>query len=198
MSESPDSSITQWFHGACRGEEQAIEHLWGVYFQRLIQLAKQRLVRAGRRVSDEEDVAVSVFAGFCTAARDGQFADLKNRDELWRLLVTMTHGKLVDRARYETRAKRGGGLVRGDSIFVGSPTASTLDDFLGTEPTPDFLVSIAEEMEQRLTSMADDARQIALLKLDGYTNSEVASALGISPRSVERKLALIRTQWLTS
>jgi DNA-directed RNA polymerase specialized sigma24 family protein len=40
-----------------------------------------------------------------------------------------------------------------------------------------------------------DLRSIALLKLMGYTNQEVAADLGCSIRRIERKLALIRTIW---
>jgi DNA-directed RNA polymerase specialized sigma24 family protein len=38
-------------------------------------------------------------------------------------------------------------------------------------------------------------RLVALMKMQGYTNVEIAAKLGCALRSVERKLRLIRTQW---
>ena len=38
-------------------------------------------------------------------------------------------------------------------------------------------------------------RRVALLKLEGYTNPEIATELGITARTVERKLDRIRARW---
>ena len=38
-------------------------------------------------------------------------------------------------------------------------------------------------------------KEIALLKLEGYTNEEIAEKLECSPRSVTRRLTLIRRLW---
>jgi DNA-directed RNA polymerase specialized sigma24 family protein len=40
-----------------------------------------------------------------------------------------------------------------------------------------------------------DLRQVALMKLEGYTNREIAEALRCGKRGVERKLDLIRKRW---
>jgi DNA-binding CsgD family transcriptional regulator len=38
-------------------------------------------------------------------------------------------------------------------------------------------------------------RSVAVWKLEGYTNKEVAAKLGRAPATVERKLRLIRATW---
>jgi hypothetical protein len=38
-------------------------------------------------------------------------------------------------------------------------------------------------------------RSVAVRKLEGYTNKEVAAKLGRAPARVERKLRLIRDTW---
>jgi DNA-directed RNA polymerase specialized sigma24 family protein len=44
--------------------------------------------------------------------------------------------------------------------------------------------------------MLDDGlRQIAVLKLEGRTNEEIASRIDRSPTTVERRLRLIRDMW---
>jgi DNA-directed RNA polymerase specialized sigma24 family protein len=41
----------------------------------------------------------------------------------------------------------------------------------------------------------DTLRQVALLKLEGYENAEIAARLNCALRTVERKLNLIRALW---
>jgi DNA-directed RNA polymerase specialized sigma24 family protein len=74
-----------------------------------------------------------------------------------------------------------------------------LDQFLADDPTPEVLAMLAEEHDRLLAVLGDDTlRQVALHKLEGFTNEEVAQRLGITCRSVERKLQRIRTRWLRS
>ena len=74
------------------GDAAAATLLWERYFALLVQVAKKRLARAGgtRADADEEDAALSAFLSFCTAAGQGRFPDLSDREELWRLLVVIT------------------------------------------------------------------------------------------------------------
>ena len=41
----------------------------------------------------------------------------------------------------------------------------------------------------------DTLREIARLRIEGYSNAEIADATGVSLRSVERKLGVIRETW---
>ena len=45
----------------------AIERLWASYFERLVGLARMMLPSHARRVTDEEDVALSAFHSLCAA-----------------------------------------------------------------------------------------------------------------------------------
>ena len=92
--------------------------LWGRYFQRLVRLAGARLPAHCRRSFDEEDVALSAFQSFCERAGRGQFPQLDDRDDLWRLLATITVRKALDTMRHQTRQKRGGGCVLGESALL--------------------------------------------------------------------------------
>src|SRR5262245_40207460 len=101
-----NDSITRWIEGAKQGEEEALQALWERYFDKLVRFARSKLESGSRRVEDEEDVALSAFKSFCMAARAGRFPDLKDRDGLWRLLLSMTARKAVDLKRYVNRQKR--------------------------------------------------------------------------------------------
>ncbi len=194
-----DDPVTQWIEGLRAGDEAAVAALWDRYFGQLVRLARQRLADTPRRVADEEDVAVSVFRCLCSGAQHGRLADMADRGDLWRVLVTMTMRKVIDQQRRLGGKKRGAGKVRGESVFF-HPSADKpspgLQQFSDHMPTPLMLTSIEEEGERLLAALADPRlRQVALWRLEGYTNDEIAAKLALTTRSVERKLQRIRDIW---
>jgi DNA-directed RNA polymerase specialized sigma24 family protein len=192
-------SVTYWLNQLQAGDTSAAKKLWEYYLQRLVELARQKLQGAPRRAADEEDVALSAFDSFCRGAENGRFPELFDRDSLWRLLVALTARKAVDLRRHETRYKRGGTLD-GESGLARPPRLSSaeeeLEQILSREPTPEFAAQVAEEC-QRLLSLLKDAslRAVALRKMEGYTTEEIAVLSGCVPRTVERKLQVIRRIW---
>ena len=193
-------SVTILLDELKNGSNEAAKDLWERYFQRLVRLAKVRLGNAPKRISDEEDIAINVFRSLCEGAENGRFDELGDRDELWKLLVVMTKHKTMNQLRHQTAQKRGGRNVSGHSIFdhkAGEEMPANFDMFFGDEPTPDFLVEVQEEQIRLLNQLHDHSqRQIARFRLQGYTVDETAKKMGISPRSVKRKLSLIRETWL--
>lgn len=156
----------------------------------------KRLRGHPRRVADEEDVALSAFGSFCQRAANGRFPQLQDRDDLWRLLVVIAARKAVNLVHHDRRQRRGGGRVRGESALQAGTSdrdSPGLEQIVGREPTPEFAALVAEEYERLLGSLEDDAqRNVALSKLEGYSNEEIAQKLACSLRTVERKLGLIR------
>ncbi len=199
--DSYDDSVTRLFGELKAGDQEAANRLWDVYFAALVREARQRLGSLPRRMEDEEDVAVSVFRRLCQGAGAGQFAEHRDRSDLWRLLVCITRTKVTDQVRRATRQKRGGGQVRGDSVWVGADgdiSSYGLAQVAGKEPTPSMLVSLGEQHSRLLGLLRDDSlREIALLRMEGHSNEQIAEKVGMSLRSVERKLDLIRKRWRT-
>jgi DNA-directed RNA polymerase specialized sigma24 family protein len=184
-------SITHCIGQLKAGEAAAAQKLWEGYFHKMIELARHKLQGAPRRAADEEDVALSAFNSFCQGATAGRFPQLTDRDSLWPLLVKITAHKAVDHLRHEHRLKRGGQPAEG-----GEPPEADVDQVLGREPTPEFALQVAEEYERLLELLGDDTlRAVALWKMEGYTTEEIASRLGCVPRTVERKLRVIRELW---
>jgi DNA-directed RNA polymerase specialized sigma24 family protein len=191
-------SVSRWLHLLQQGDAAAAQALWQRYFHRLVGLAHIKLQGRPRRAADEEDVALSAFASFCRAAQAGRFPNLNDRDDLWRLLVTLTERRALNLVRDENRLKRGGGAVQGESAFP-SPDDSTLgglDQIAGREPTPEFAAQVAEECD-RLLNLLDDAelRAIAVWKMEGDTAPDIAGRLCCALSTVERRLRLIRRIW---
>ena len=104
------------------------------------------------------------------------------------------------RCSRQRAVKRGQGKVRGESVFLKIGDADQeqagIEQILGHEPTPELANMMAENCEALLSSLDDDSlRDIALLKLEGYTNEEIAAKLECVSRTVERKLERIRDKW---
>jgi DNA-directed RNA polymerase specialized sigma24 family protein len=193
---NPPGSVTRWLGRLQAGDPAAAQPLWERYFQRLVALARARLQGAPRRAADEEDVALSAFDSFCRAAGGGRFPQLADRDDLWKLLVVMTARKACHLLRDQQRLKRGGAVPAAGLV---DPEPPDLDDVVGAAPSPEFAAQVAEQT-QRLLGLLDqagdaDLRGVALQKMEGYTVEEIAADLGCAPRTVARKLALIRKVW---
>ena len=190
-------SISQWLLNLAEGDTEAAEKIWNDYFGKLVRLARRKLDGVPSRDFDEEDVALSAMRSFYQGIAKHKFRHLHNRDDLWKLLVTITARKATARRRVHFSQKRGGGQTRGESIFGQTDEEQGgIANILGMEPTPEFAVSVAEDCRELLDQLADETlRQIALWTLEGYRTEEIAEKLGCVRRTVERKLERIREIW---
>jgi DNA-directed RNA polymerase specialized sigma24 family protein len=86
--------------------------------------------------------------------------------------------------------------VWADAALDDSDAEAGLEQVVGNEPTPEFAAQFAEEYEGRLQRLnSPQLRSVAVWKMEGYSNAEIAQKLGCVERSVERKLRLIRDRW---
>lgn len=189
---NPAGTITEFFSQLQLGEHQAAEPLWDAFFPRLLRLARRTVSASQLKAVDADDIVQSAFISFWQQTEKGDFGSDMDRDQLWKLLATITVRKALGQLRRENAQKRGGGAVTSESAF-GSDGKSQfrLDQMLGQVPTQDFDLLC----EERLLSLDEELRAIAVLKLTGRTNQEIATELGCTVRRVERKLALIRSLW---
>ena len=191
---NPDGSVSRWLKPLRDGDNAAVEELWKRYFPRLVGLARHKLAGGPKRVADEEDVALSAFDSFCRHAEGGRFPELCERDGLWKLLVVITARKAAYLKRTQSAQKRGGDVVV-QGGHAGDENA-LLDEALGDEPTPEFAAEVADECRRLLGLLNDGSmEQIALWRMEGYSVDEIAAKIGCAPRSVGRKLQLIRRLW---
>jgi DNA-directed RNA polymerase specialized sigma24 family protein len=194
--EFDENPITVWISGLKAGDSQAAERLWQEYFVRLSAYAKRKLSQLPNRTADEEDVALSAFDSLCRGAAQGRYPRLADRDSLWPLLALIAARKVCDAATRERRQKRGGGTVRSESELSPSDSCQFgFDQVLAHQPTPEQAALMGEECERLLATLSDANRRIVLLKLDGFTNHEIAEKVGVALRTIERKLKLIRRIW---
>ncbi len=189
-------SVTQWLFALRRGDSEAAHRLWDRYFRRLLRLARRNLgTRIRATAFDEEDVAAGVLGEFFLKVEQGGHREVANRDELWQLLVVITIRKAVVLARRERTQKRGSGLVALESE-IGPPGQFRLDDLIGEDLTSSFADFMSEECRLLIESLADpELEKIALWKLAGHTNDEIALKQSCTRVTIQRKLRMIRKIW---
>ncbi len=199
MAADGENSVTQWVNDLKAGDRgEAARLLWQRYFERLARLAQARLRAIARGTADGEDVALSVFDSFFQGIADGRFPQLADRDDLWKLLTTIALRKASNQRRREGQIKRGGGRVIGAGDYAaGDPGGEDpLAQVAGTEPSPELAAMLIDEIRQRFADLPDESlRVVALRRMEGHSNAEIAGELDCSLRSVERKLELIRRTW---
>ena len=190
--------MSRWVAALKAGDGAAAQPLWERYHRKLISLARQKLRSARRRATDEEDVVQSAFHSFFQGVARGRFPRLDDRDDLWRLLVVITARKALDQLAHEHTQRRGGGTLQGESrIFPREPgwDEAAIEQVVGEEPTPEFAAQVAEEYQRLLDLLDDDTlRHVAIWKMEGLTNDEIAEQLDCSRRTVARKLDAQWTQ----
>lgn len=186
---SDNHEVSHWIDRVKTGDSAAAHRLWEHYFDRLVRSVRNRLQGQNRAVSDEEDIVLSVFDSFYAAARNGRFPDLSDRDDLWRLLLRMAARKVVDKRRHDQRQRRGGEV----EIHSLISDDATLIETIGNEPSPEMVVRMQESIEQLFFHLGvGHLQELAVAKLEGYSNLELAQQFQCSERTIERRLHLIR------
>ena len=174
--------------------QDAATKLWERYSNDLLALASRHLDVNVRRREDEFDVVQDAFKSFCLRHQRGEF-HLDNRNELWKLLVTITLCKARNTAEHHAAAKRN---YRREAASNGAGTElpDPLAQLGSVAPGPQEMAMFQEQFENLVLGLPEELRRIALWKLEGYTNAEIAAKVGCVKRSVIRKSALIRDRWM--
>ena len=183
MATEIEQSVTRLIRAVQDDRSSAVGPLLAVYFERLVQLARKRLKNLPGLGGYEEDLALRSFHSVCQRLRDpARPLDLTGRDDLWRLLATRTISRAIDLVRRHRPGE--------------VPGTHDVEQLLAREPTPEDAAATADEC-RRLLELLDEPelRQIALWKVEGFTNEEIAARLDCVPRTIERKVRRIRLLW---
>jgi RNA polymerase sigma-70 factor (ECF subfamily) len=172
--------------------EEAARQLWLRFAARLRGVVRHRIDPRLLRRASEDDVLQSLFASFFTAAQRAD-GPPRSRADLWRLLVRITLRKvanIADRhfaARRDVRRERCPVEARPDESGSALPE---IEDAGWICPRDDALAR--EEFDRLRALIPDDLRLVFDLRLEGYTNAEIAQQINRVERTVELKLRAIR------
>ena len=166
---SPDPSFEELIRRVGSGDEQAAVSLVRDFEPVIRRVLRARLRNAcTRREFDSIDICQSVLATFFVRVAAGEY-DLKEPDDLIKLLLTMTRNKLAEKMRHQHR------LRRDSRRTVGGVEELAL---AGLEPTPSRVIASKELLEQARLRLSEEERQLVELRGLGLSWEEVAASLG--------------------
>jgi RNA polymerase sigma factor (sigma-70 family) len=141
-----------------------------------------RALPVGRRVFDAEDVAQEAFLKFYRYWLKCR-PPIRNSNSLFALLAVMARQLARDTARWQGRARRD----------IGRQTAAHPELAAGAEgQTGTAEVDVEDLLERVRTNLDEVSLQILNLRMQGYTVVETAVRVGLSDRTIERRLHQIR------
>jgi DNA-directed RNA polymerase specialized sigma24 family protein len=203
MSAEAPGSITRLLDDLKAGQHEAAEAIWRRYYQRVVTLARRQLRSAPHQsVQDVEDVALGAFQGLYAGVVESRFQRLSDRGDLWPVLAAVTAKKALGQRQWHDRRKRGGNHVNtfpGSGGDAGSPDPDKTNAWdWAAQPgaDPEASAILREEFQELIAPLQNlTLQQVALWRMDGLNNQEIAQKLGYVPRTVERKLERIRMTW---
>ena len=183
-------SVTELIPGLKVSAPHAQQAIWEKYVHRLVERARGRLGNLNDGLRHEE-VAAEAFASFCRGVTRGRFPKLHDRYDLWQILVMLTRNKVVDAAR---RHKRRLEVLECDLERAENESVEEgMAQFGGAEPTPEFAARVVEQYDRALQILGNkELQHIARLKMECYTEAEIAEKTGLKLRTLQRRLKLIR------
>ncbi len=192
-----DDPITVWMDQLRNADDLAANKLWSHFVCRLHELAREKLRPKTRRVYDEEDAAQSALHSVFAGLLEGRFPDLRDRNSLWSLMLVITSRKISNRHRYDQQQRRDVRRTLTKSMLKNTSDSSIAgDDLVANEPTPEFAEEFTEVCGQLYDCLEDASlKEIALMRIEGYLDGEIADRLNCSRRTVQRRLEIIRRQW---
>ncbi|MCA8999965.1 MAG: sigma-70 family RNA polymerase sigma factor [Planctomycetaceae bacterium] len=175
-------------------DEAALQQFWEMKSDAFLRFAEQVFRGTTHIARDEEGAVQSALLSLWKGLREDRF-EFEDESGLLRIMLTIIRRKVIKQMRHAHRQRRGGGL---DHVPLygatndGEPVAIADDDL-----RPDELVEAKEEHARLFLVLGEaELRRIAILKLEGHTDQEIADALGRSRATIARKLRLIRETWV--
>ena len=170
------------------GDQDAARQLVDRYLDRLVALARRRLSQRLASRVDPEDVVQSVFRTFFCHAREGKF-QIKDQDDLCKLLMRITVHKVLKQVEHHTAAKRDAYL----EAEQGNRTLERMQELLAREPTPEAEVLFLDQLEHLLAQLRPKERKILEMRMQGYSNEDIMNELAIEhDRTIRRVMERVR------
>jgi RNA polymerase sigma factor (TIGR02999 family) len=181
MSQTNPETVTQLLIDWSQGSEEALNALMPLVYDELRKLARSHM----RRERPGHTLATTGLVHEAYLRLLGQEASWQSRAHFFGIAAQMMRRVLVDYAKTQQRAKRGGGAVK---VSLDEPS-------LVTKNPPIDIVALDEALG-RLTKV--DPQRVRIVELRffaGLSNEESADVLKISPATVQRQWAGARA-WL--
>lgn len=189
-------SISRWLVDRTRSSQTASATLlWQHFGVRLVRIARHQLRSIRDPGYGSEDLALSTFQEFHRRILEGGYPNLTDRDQLWRLLFTISLNKARNFRRAILRRKR----YRLGPCYVPVDRSSS-NRSRDAVDSPSAVVAVVEECHC-LLQLLDESdpsgrlRAIAMLRFEGASKAQIARNLGSTRRTIDARIQWIQAIW---
>ena len=176
------SDLTQLLNAMDAGDPKAADQLLPLVYEELRKLAVVRM--ANEKIGQTLQPTALVHEAWLKIAGDGG-EPFANRRHFFKAAATAMQRILIDNARRKQRIKRGADWV-GEELHESRIAVSVPSD---------ELLAVDEALTALVREDPEAAEVVRMRYFVGMTVPEIADALGLSPRSVDRHWAFARA-WL--
>lgn len=177
-----DAQYNAMIEAAGKGDRKALDDLWpGLYGQlHEIAAAQMHKERAGHLL---QTTAIVHEAYFRLANQNR--SKWKDRNSFFATAAVVMRRVLVDSARKEKAAKRGGNAAR----------SNLSESRLAVDDAGYSALEVNEALEQLAAFAPDQARAMELMIFGGLSGDEVANMMGVSASTIDRRVRAAKA-WL--
>jgi ECF sigma factor len=183
------------------------------YYPRMRDLARRRIEREriAEAVYEPDEAINSTLDKMIRLVLSGRVESIEGVDGFWRLYRRILAWKIMAASDRHAALKRGGPGIRkvtrsGERVDdpdempapLSGPVPDNLDLFKSSLLPAEVLAISIEVTERLIHLLQPDLQTIVRMRLDGRTIAHMAAVLGVSPRSVDRMLEMIRRIWASS
>ena len=170
------------------GSETAPFEIHARYQDRLIRLARKRLLSVLESKIDADDIAQETFAAFFAMA-DRDEVTWRQRGDLWRLLAGIAINKVNQQFEHYSTQKRD---LRSESQLNQSAQGQAKQSNTDVE-----ISQLAELVEHVLISEKPLVATILKLRLAGFSFEEISQQVGRSTRTIRRLMESLKAKLIT-
>lgn len=116
------------------GDDSAVNELVGIVYQQLVGIARKKLIGMPPQVADDEGAVISALRSFFSGVQNGQFPEMQDENDLWRVLATITARKAIRQLRVHWKQSGEAGRVKRNA---------DIDHLVSRFSSPDWLYPIS-------------------------------------------------------
>lgn len=166
-----------WLNDLADGQPDAVHQFWDNYGPALQRVAERQIASWMRHRVDPEDVVQSACRTFFRRAGEGDFS-LDSKDDLWKLMLTITLNKVRMQARFHSRNRRS------VSKEQAMPEEANLQPAEWDHAIEQ--VDLEDMLSAAFSKDDGERRHVLELWLAGHKQADIAKEIGCSERTVRR------------
>lgn len=179
MNESSTELISRWREG----DEAAAAELHRRYIEQLLRIVGGHLSQRMQSRIDADDVCQSVFRSVFRRVRHGEF-EFHDDADVWKLLISVSLNKLRSKQRQALARKRD--VSREEAMGDLRQVDPFVVQCLSRKPNMAEAAALAELWDQIVARLPSDCQDLLRMRIEGYSQQEIADQLKLSTRTIRR------------